>query len=98
VLADSTGMADVAEDSAQGGPGLRRRGLHIVLFELGEMSETGVRVKKTGELIGLFGVIASLIFVGLEIRQTAAARGRPQLRRSRTPSGTSTSLWRVTRT
>jgi hypothetical protein len=37
------------------------------------MSETRVRVKETVELIGLFGVMASLIFVGLEIRQNAAA-------------------------
>lgn len=38
-----------------------------------EMSETGVRVRRTAELFGLFGVMASLIFVGLETRQNAAA-------------------------
>ena len=43
------------------------------LSTLSEMSETGVRVRRTAELIGLFGVMASLIFVGLEIRQNAAA-------------------------
>jgi hypothetical protein len=37
------------------------------------MSKTRARVKETVELIGLFGVMASLIFVGLEIRQNAAA-------------------------
>lgn len=37
------------------------------------MSETRARVKETVELIDLFGVMASLIFVGLEIRQNAAA-------------------------
>lgn len=38
-----------------------------------EMSETGVQLRRTAELIGLFGVMASLIFVGLETRQSAAA-------------------------
>ena len=37
------------------------------------MSENRGRIRSVAELIGLFGVMSSLIFVGLEVRQNAAA-------------------------
>ena len=37
------------------------------------MSDKAERVRRVFELVGLFGVVASLIFVGLEVRQSAAA-------------------------